>query len=260
MLKKLLITFFLLAQISSYGQLADGSLAPDFTLTDYDGNEHNLYAYLDDGKTVILEIFAAHCPSCWNYHQSHTLKNLYNDYGPDGTNEVMVLTLEHDQWNNHNAFIGIGDPWNTAGNWLEGTPYPIFNVEDPDRGVFDDYNVVGYPVVYKICPDRISERVFTSETEAQLYEKVQQCQAVLSVNDQQDLGDIHFDSMSGMLTIVDYENVKSVRIMSITGQVVQTINSISSPAIPIDPIHAGIYLFEIQTEHASTVRRFFLNE
>jgi hypothetical protein len=259
MLKRLLITFSLLLQIGMYGQLADGTTAPDFTLTDYYGTEHHLYSYLDAGKTVILEIFAAHCPACWNYHQTHRLKNLYNDYGPEGTDELMVLALEYDQWNLHDAFIGIGPPWVTQGNWLEGTPFPIFDVEDPDRGVFEDYNLTGYPIVFKICPDGIVERVFTSESETQVYEKVQECQAALSINKPLDLGAIYFDPLSRNLNIDAYQKVKSVRIMSITGQIVQNINTIGSSAIAIDRMNTGIYLFEIQTEYGRVVKRFYLD-
>lgn len=259
MLKKLLIAFSLLFQISVYGQLADGSTAPDFTLTDYYGTEHNLNTYLNAGKTVFVEIFATHCPGCWGYHQTHTLKNLYNDYGPDGTDELMVLTLEHDEANGHDAFIGIGPTWVTQGNWLEGTPFPIFDVEDPDRGVFDDYNVVGYPVVYKVCPNGITERVSTSKTAAELYEKVQQCQIALSINENLDLGNIYFDSASRNLNIEGYEKISAVRIINITGQVVQTIDATGSPSIQIDPMNSGIYLFEIQTENGSVVRRFYLD-
>ena len=39
-------------------QLPDGSIAPDFTTTDVNGNVHRLYDYLDDGYTVILDISA----------------------------------------------------------------------------------------------------------------------------------------------------------------------------------------------------------
>lgn len=76
--------------------MPDGTVAPDFTLTDYYGNTHHLYDYLNDGKTVFVEIFAAHCSSCWSYHETDILKDLYNSYGPAGTDEVMVLALEYD--------------------------------------------------------------------------------------------------------------------------------------------------------------------
>ena len=259
MLKKFLFAFSLLLQVSLFAQLPDGSAAPDFTLTDYDGTEHNLYSYLEDGKTVILEVFAAHCSACWNFHQTNRLKNLYNAYGPEGTDELMVLALEHDQWNNHNAFIGDGPPWVTQGNWLEGTPFPIFDVEDPDRSVFEDYNITGYPMVFKICPDGITERIFTWEEEEVIYEKVVECQAALSVNEVLDLGAIYFDRPSRSLIIDKFEGVQSVRVMTITGQVIQAIQSVGSPSIAIDQMTAGIYFFEIRTEFGSVVRKFYLD-
>lgn len=259
MLKQILIAFSLLLHLSSFGQLADGSTAPDFTLTDYYGTEHHLNAYLEAGKTVFVEIFAAHCPGCWSYHQTHTLKNLYNTYGPEGTDEVMVLALEHDQWNNHNAFIGDGPTWVTQGNWLEGTPFPIFDVEDPDRGVFDDYNVTGYPIVYKICPNGITERVSTSLGVEQLYEKVQECQATLSILESKKLGNVYFDSARRTLNIDSYEKVRSVRVVSIAGHLLQSINDIGSSAVFINPMVSGIYLFEIHTENETIVRKFYLD-
>jgi hypothetical protein len=258
MFQKTIIALILAFPVSIYAQLPNGSTAPDFTLTDYYGTEHNLYEYLDAGKTVILEVFAAHCPSCWNYHQTNRLKNLYNAYGPEGTNELMVLALEHDQWNGHNAFIGDGDPWVTQGNWLEGTPFPIFNVEDPDRGVFADYNINGYPIIHKICPNRITERIFPSETVAQIYEKVQLCQT-LSVDDNTDFVKVYFNPATRILNIEGYQNVKAVNILSITGQVVQTINDLNSSVILINPMNAGVYIVYFETDNGSIVRRFFLD-
>jgi hypothetical protein len=40
----------LLIGTASFAQLPDGSIAPDFTATDIDGVEHNLYDLLDEGK------------------------------------------------------------------------------------------------------------------------------------------------------------------------------------------------------------------
>lgn len=240
-------------------QLADGSVAPDFTLTDYYGTTHNLYDYLEADKTVFVEVFAAHCSTCWNYHQTHRLKNMYNMYGPDGTDEIMVLMLEHDQWNHENAFIGDGNPWITQGNWLEGTPYPIFDVEDPDRGVFDDYNVTYYPVIYKICPNKIVQQILTSETEEQLYEKVQECQTTLSIPESIDLGKVHINQLSKNLVIANHQKVNTIKVMDLRGQLIKTMGTVNGSNVSLNDLNTGIYLFELQTESGVVVKKFYLN-
>jgi len=258
-MKKLVFLFALFLNINVYGQLPNGSVAPDFTLTDYDGTTHNLYSYLNAGKTVFLEIFAAHCPVCWSYHQTNTMKNLYNYYGPNGTNELMVLALEHDQWNDSNAFIGNGPAWVTQGNWLDGTPFPIFDVEDPNRGVFNDYNVTFYPVVYKICPNKIVERVMTSETLAELYQKVQDCQTAMSITEIKNNEQIYINQASKTLIIGQHQQVKSIAINNLQGQVIKTISTITSSAIDISDVSTGVYLFEMQVKEGLVYKKLYVN-
>jgi hypothetical protein len=258
-MKNLVLFISILININVYAQLPNGSVAPDFTLTDYNGNTHNLYSYLNTGKTVFLEVFAAHCPVCWAYHQTNTLKNIYNNYGPNGTNEIMVLTLEHDQWNDSNAFIGNGPAWVTQGNWLHVTPYPIFDVEEPNRGVFNNYNVTFYPVIYKICPNKIIERVMTSETEMQLYQKVQDCQNALSVQAFSDDELIYINQQSKKLIVNQPQKIKQIIITNVQGQVVKTINTSTESNMSIDHLKTGIYFLEIHTESNVIFKKFYLN-
>jgi hypothetical protein len=252
----LIISWLLVIHSNANCQIADGTVAPDFTLTDYYGTEHNLYSYLDDGKTAFVEIFAAHCPSCWNYHQSNKLKDLYNAYGPNGTDELMVFALEYDQYNGHDAFVGIGDPWTTQGNWLDGTPYPIFDVEWPDRGVFTDYNVTGHPVVYMVCPDRIVERVFTSESVAQLYEKVQACQNISSIEESENEVSIYVNQVSKRLIIDSDDSIETINIYNLQGQLIRSNSNVN---LSLDELISGVYLFEIRTEKANHFRKLYLN-
>ena len=49
--------------------------APDFTLTDTDGGQHRLAAYLEAGKTVVLEWFNPDCPFIKKHHQLFTTMN-----------------------------------------------------------------------------------------------------------------------------------------------------------------------------------------
>jgi peroxiredoxin len=65
----LLIAFALPAAALSIGEAA-----PDFTLSDLDGKEHQLAVYLKAGKTVVLEWFNPQCPFIVKHHQ--TLKTM----------------------------------------------------------------------------------------------------------------------------------------------------------------------------------------
>jgi thiol-disulfide isomerase/thioredoxin len=147
-MKRAALIFIFSLSIFSFtnAQLPDGSMAPDFTLTDTDGNSHNLYDYLNDGMTVFIDFFAAWCPPCWNYHQSHALENLYTTYG----NEIMVFAIEADGSTPYDAVFGAG---NSIGDWTVGVSYPIFSPTGGALSVVSDYAVNFYPTIYGVCSD-----------------------------------------------------------------------------------------------------------
>lgn len=149
MKKILLSSVFALAAITANAQLAPGSTAPDFTATDIYGESHSLYAdYLDQGKVVLLNISATWCGPCWNYHNSHHLADFYEAYGPNGSDEAMVLYVEGDPSTPVSAIFGeVSAPGITLGDWTEGTPYPII-----DNGtIANQYQITYFPTLYRIC-------------------------------------------------------------------------------------------------------------
>lgn len=257
-MKNALLVLILVLSLHVSAQLPDGSVTPDFTLEDIvDTNTYNLYSYLNQGKTVFIEIFAAHCPSCWAYHEAEILKDLYNAYGPDGTDEIMVFSLEYDQYNFYEHFIGIGDPWNTAGDWLTGTPYPIFDVEGTDRSVFTDYDVLFYPLIYKICPNKLTERMSTSLSVSELYQKVQECPP-LSVEEQILDGKVYIDQSSKSLVIENYSDVNSIDVVNLQGQKVISLSEMKSGIVSLDDLNSGVYLFQLSTIHGGVVKKMIL--
>ncbi len=133
-------------------QLPNGSIAPDWTFTDLNGTSQNLYSYLNAGKTVYLDVSATWCGPCWSYHTSGALENLYDTYGPAGTNEVMVFFIEGDAATTVAQLNGIGS---TQGNWVTGTGYPIMNPTGTAMSTFNSNYAIGFfPTIYMICPDR----------------------------------------------------------------------------------------------------------
>lgn len=150
-MKKIMIflLLFTLSGRSVQAQLADGTVAPDFTATDINGVSHNLYDLLNQGKTVYIEFSATWCGICWNYHNTHALRNMWNTYGPPGTNEAYVFFIESYSPSNTACLYGsAGCNNSTKGNWVADTPYPIID----NAGIGDTYLVDGYPTLYCVCP------------------------------------------------------------------------------------------------------------
>ena len=95
-MKKILLSAILCSTLfasNSIAQLPDGSIAPDFTTVDINGNTHNLYDYLDQGYTVVMDISATWCPPCWSYHQGGALEDLWANHGPAGLLEFLLIQL-----------------------------------------------------------------------------------------------------------------------------------------------------------------------
>jgi thiol-disulfide isomerase/thioredoxin len=148
----LLFSACLFISFNAQAQLADGSIAPNWTLTDIEGNEHTLYDYLDQGYVVFLDFSATWCGPCWSYHNSGALETMYHDYGPEGTVEAgraMVFFIEGDANTTLDDIYGTGS--STQGDWTVGTEYPIIEGES----ITSQYAIGYWPTIYKVCPSRI---------------------------------------------------------------------------------------------------------
>jgi thiol-disulfide isomerase/thioredoxin len=133
---------------TALAQLPDGSTAPDFTATDIEGNEWNLYELLDAGHTVILDFYATWCAPCWSYAQDGALEELYSTFGPDGTGDLYVFAMESDDTTTSGDLNGTGSA--TTGDWVSLLNMPMF---DNVANIFDDYDCAYYPTIYTVCPD-----------------------------------------------------------------------------------------------------------
>lgn len=156
MRKFLLLSFFILLGFSLQAQIESGSkLASNIVTKDIKGNTVNIFADLDAGKTVILDVFATWCSPCWSFHKTGIFKELNATYGPNGTDQIRVYGIEADPSTplNHlfQAVAGTASVPSSLGDWTEGVEYPIIN--DHAFNV-TPLNISYFPTLYVIRPDR----------------------------------------------------------------------------------------------------------
>lgn len=162
------------------------STVPNFIAEDINGESHDLYSYLDDGKVVILDVFATWCTGCWTNHQQNKLSNLYKTYGPEGTNELMILFVEGDA-KTPDAALFEDNPF---GDWTENVPYPIFNPDQIDTTFLQAFASNGVPTTNVICPssrENIAD-IFDSYLE-EIILTIQECKSISNVVDLQIIGE-----------------------------------------------------------------------
>ncbi len=246
---RILAILLFLSVHSSFAQLPNGSIAPDFEFSDLNGNTHHLYQYLDEGKVVFVKFFACHCPNCWAYHNTETLRNVYNNYGPEGTDQIRVIMIDYDEYNS-DAFYGLGGY--TQGDWTANNPIPMINAEGGDRWIFEAYDMNFYPLVYKICPDKTTEVMSTSFPWTTLYQKADDCPGTLDLPEAEG-GHVYYDAQSGTLHLEHFTTACDLQVVSLSGRTLATFSDVPNGQLKLELEEAGVYFVQILQGAESSV-------
>lgn len=118
--------------------------------TDITGVERNIGNNIASGKTVLVNISAHWCAPCWAWHNSGIMDKVYQEFGPDGTDDLRIYWVDGDPASSMALLEGASG---SQGDWVVNTPYPIIGPNGEGSALGDIYNTSAYPTLYMHCPD-----------------------------------------------------------------------------------------------------------
>jgi thiol-disulfide isomerase/thioredoxin len=140
-MRNILILSFLLLTGIVHSQVAIDT-AVDFTVKDIHGNQHHLFGYLDAGNFVVLDFFTTNCGPCQTY--ASEVSASFDYFGCNGGNVVYMGI----NWGSDNNAVHLFDS-------IWGANYPsVSGLQGGGNNVVDAYQVLSYPSVILIAPDR----------------------------------------------------------------------------------------------------------
>ena len=122
------------------------SVVDNFTITDTDGIDHDLYETLDSGKTVFVDLFYTRCSWCQTY--APIIEQIYQDNG-QGNGDILMWGISNDSYDTdpvidqYKSDYGVSNP--CAGP--QGGGIIAHNT------IISGQNFLGWPTYCVICPD-----------------------------------------------------------------------------------------------------------
>ncbi len=119
--------------------------AVDFTVTDLNGNTHNLFSLLSAGKTVCIDFFFTTCPPC--QQTVPFFKETYTNYG---CNTADIFFISVDQGNTDAECVAYEN------TYLGGPAgFPVASGDDGGgNAVCSAYGITAYPTYILIAPNQ----------------------------------------------------------------------------------------------------------
>ena len=128
-----------------------GNEAPNFAITDTEGNSFNLSDF-ENEKVVVLEFMNVNCGACQTY--APYIKDFYELYGPSGSNEVSLIALDINAGSTDEQCFSYVEDYEASYPLINGNPTSYYGGE-----------IVYTPTFYIIFPDGTYTNLCTSYCE-----------------------------------------------------------------------------------------------
>jgi len=238
-------TLILLCSIFLYEIAYTQTLAPNFTISDINGNACNLYQQCELGKTVVLNFYSVNCQAC--QEGVPTLENLWLTYGV-GNSQIWVWGIE-----------SRGSSVEAIQNFMQtfGASYNMFQTTAQDS-VLQLYGITSTPHYFVVCPDKKFKELsienienFLSVCFANDVEIVETSSCFIAQGTTNELVINSTISQKATIQLIDFMGTEAFRscVFLYKGE-----NAISFNK----ELRSSIYVLYIQTEKELKIKKIFL--
>jgi cytochrome oxidase Cu insertion factor (SCO1/SenC/PrrC family) len=235
--------------------------AVDFTVTDVDGNQHNLFSILQGGQYVCIDFFFTTCPPC--QATVPYFKQTFQNYGCN-TQDVFFISVDYGDTDAEciqyeNTYLG-GPAGFPVVSGTEGGgdavctaygigAYPTYILIAPNQSIveqdmwpissaasFDPY-FSSHQLAYQPCLSGISEAAYVSSNTINVFP----------------------NPASDQLTVNSNEAIVTLNVMDASGRIVftqQPADQTKQLTIDVAEFAAGMYTIEVVAETSVTRTRF----
>lgn len=237
-----------------FSQIQVGDIAPDFTVTDVEGNSHTLYTYTSGGQYVMLDFFFTTCGPCQYY--TPQISQAYETYGCN-QGDLVVLGIDYLDTNEEVIQYDL----------TYGAIYPsVSGNGGGGNAVVEDYGIVGFPFVCLIDTTNTVVQIFDIPT-MQVFSYyfglygIEEMQCATGIHDNSRISDIQVypNPVSSMLRI-DASVGTLISVYSSDGAMVTRFDMANETFyFDVSGLNRGFYIMKANTGNRQTVLKIAVN-
>jgi thiol-disulfide isomerase/thioredoxin len=244
----LLVLFALVfAAQTAFAQPA-GTTFPDFTYDDIEGNTHHLQSYLNQGKTVVIDVFTTWCSVCNGSIPG--IEELYSTLGQGGDGSLVLLSFERDASTTNEA------------SWVASNNVEVPVITGAEDLILDIWNVTYQPRYFIICPDGSFEQAPLGgiySNPQPLIDITEECEMATGLNHDslKDTFSINSMTADGFLNVnVDLSRL-DYQIINLTGSISKT-GTLTEGRYQLDlsNLKSGMYFMTVVHQNERLTLRF----